>query len=515
MTRYPIGIQSFEEMINGNYLYIDKTKVIHRLVTDGKYYFLSRPRRFGKSLLVSTLEAYFLGKKDLFKGLAMEQLETEWTQYPVFHVDMSLSDDQQVAKPEEYLNNLLEGWENVYGKVPSETTFALRFAGVIKRACEQCGRQVVILVDEYDKPLLDAIDDAEAHAQIRSLIKSFLGVIKPMGQYIRFALITGVSRFSRVSIFSDLNNLNDITMSRKYETICGITDDEIDTTCRDSVQQLADFYHVSYERMREQLRNYYDGYHFVYPGTAMYNPFSLFRCLDEQVLDRYWFDSGTPTFLVKLMKSNQWYLENISGATISSTNLNVIDSYERNPLPLFVQDGYLTIVDYNREDDEYTLDFPNEEVRKGFINFIWSYYIPAQVNNTPFDIKYFRTAIRQGDPEEFMRLMQAMFASVDYSLSAGHEEVYFQNVMYIFAMFLGLSVTVERHTSHGRIDMDIITDKYVYLFEFKVDETAQKALQQINEKDYAAPFVTTGKTIYKIGVNFSSATRTITDWLIE
>ena len=481
--KFPIGIQSFEEIRANDFFYIDKTDLIHQLATRGKYYFLGRPRRFGKSLLVSTLEAYFQGKKELFKGLAMEQLEQDWKEYPVLHLDLNT---QKYDTPEalyNILNTTLCHWEKLYGANPSETDEGLRFGGIIRRACATTGRQVVILIDEYDKPLLQAIGNEALAAEYRSTLKAFYGVVKSCDPYIRFALLTGVSKFSKVSVFSDLNNLLDISMDRRYATLCGITEEEIHRTLEPELHQLADATGLTYEETCQKLRERYDGYHFCRVSPGIYNPFSLLCTFDKMEFGSYWFETGTPTFLVELLKRDRYNLYQMAHEQTTADVLNSVVPEALSSIPVLYQAGYLTLKGYDSRFELYQLGFPNKEVE-------------------------------DGDIDAFFRRLQSFFADTPYEL-ARDLELHYQNILYIVFKLIGFYVQAEYHTSEGRIDLVLQTDRYVYVMEFKLDGTAEEALQQIEDKRYALPFATDKRQVFRVGVNFSNRMRNIERWLVK
>ena len=367
--KYPIGIQNFESLIGDGYVYVDKTALMYQLTSTGRYYFISRPRRFGKSLLISTLEAYFSGRRDLFEGLAVEKLEKDWVKYPILHVDLNTArynDSDSLANVLEYT---LNDWEKKYGSSTAETTFELRFRGIIERAVEKTGQRVVILVDEYDKPLLQTIGNETLQDEYRSTLKAFYSVMKTQDRYIRFAFLTGVTKFSKVSVFSDLNNLTDISMSEEFQTICGITDEEIHTYFEEPLNKLAAKYNTSYDEICRRLKENYDGYHFRKNGVDMYNPFSLLSTFRANEFGSYWFETGTPTYLVKLLKDNNFCLPDLTEGEIASKSLNDVESMHDNPVSVIYQSGYLTIKDYDEEFEMYRLGFPNKEVEEGFMQY--------------------------------------------------------------------------------------------------------------------------------------------------
>ena len=446
--KYPIGIQSFESLINDGYIYVDKTALIYQLVHTGRYYFLSRPRRFGKSLLISTLEAYFNGQQELFKGLEMERLEKEWTKYPVLHLDLNTSKYDEKNSLIDILNDTLCQWESVYGTVPSEVNPELRFKGIIRRAYEQTGQRVVILVDEYDKPMLQSIGNEELQNEYRNTLKAFYSVMKTQDRYIRFGFLTGVTKFGKVSVFSDLNNLNDITMDDNYSALCGITEKELKGNFEPDIRQLAEKMNISFDETCNRLKKLYDGYHFTENGEGMYNPFSLLNTFYRMELDNYWFATGTPTLLVKMLKQNDYRLSNLTeGVQASSYELNGMENTGNNPVPMFFQTGYLTIKDYDKEFKTYTLGFPNEEVEHGFINFLMPSYVNINEHESAFQIMNFVKEVRAGKIDDFMARLQSFMAGTPYEL-ARQQELHYQNVLYI--MFSLLAFIPKPNTTRRR-----------------------------------------------------------------
>lgn len=513
MTKYPIGLQDFQGIIEDGYVYIDKTSLIHHLVANGKYYFLSRPRRFGKSLLITTLEAFFQGKKELFKGLAIEQLEKDWKARPVFHLDLNTGKYSSPEALDASLNWYFSRWEKEYGLNADHLPLSDRFKNIILKACEQTGQKVAILVDEYDKPLLEAIGNPPLQDDYRKTLKSVYGVAKSMDAYIHFALFTGVSKFSKVSVFSDLNNLTDISMDKRFAEICGITEREIRANFDVEVETMAEKNLLTKEECYAKLKENYDGYHFYHDTVGVYNPFSLLNALDRMDFKDYWFETGTPTFLVETLKRNNYELENMTREEISADMLGSLDSIDSNPLPLLYQSGYLTIKGYDPEFDTYLLGFPNGEVERGFTRFLFRHYAPIRIYESDSFIKNFTIEVRNGQPEKFMPRLEAMFASQDYQV-VGDAEIYFHNVVSLVFKLLGFYVEVKRHTTDGRMDMLVQTKDYIYIFEFKMDKSADEALAQIEEKQYAKPFEQDPRKLYKIGVNFSSVTKRMDGWKI-
>ena len=407
--KYPIGIQDFVKLRQGGFAYVDKTKFVYKLADEGSYYFLSRPRRFGKSLFLSTLEAYFLGRKELFEGLAIYDMEKEWKSHPIFYIDLNTANFRDENSLYEVLNSHVSVWEEMYGAREYETTLALRFKGVIARAAEKEGRGVVILIDEYDKPILQTLRNEELQERHRSLLKSFYSVLKTQDRYIRFAFITGVTKFGKVSVFSDLNNLMDISMDQRYISICGMTQDELLYNFREGIEQLGEAYGDTEEETLNKLKIRYDGYHFEEDTVGIYNPFSVLNTLAKLRYKDYWFETGTPTFLVDLLKMHNYRLLDITREKVSGDVINSIDSMSTNPIPVIYQSGYLTIKGYDERFKKYRLGFPNKEVEEGFLNFLLPLYTSAG-NNSPFMVDEFVTDVESGNPERFMQRMKAFLA---------------------------------------------------------------------------------------------------------
>ena len=480
--KYPIGIQNFGEVRRDGYAYVDKTALMYKLVSEGKYYFLSRPRRFGKSLFLSTLEAYFDGQKELFEGLAVSRLETEWLRHPILHLDLNTRKyDRKEALLDE-LNRHLEEWEKAYGDEFRDRAPEERFLQVIKKAFEKTGRRVVVLVDEYDKPLLQAIGNDALQTEYRNTLKAFYGALKSCDRYIRFAFLTGVTKFGKVSVFSDLNNLFDISFDQRYSTICGITEAELHANFDEGVQLLAEYNKMTKEECYARMECDFDGYHFCMDSPGMYNPFSVLNTLASQQFRDYWFETGTPSFLVYQLKKTGYPLTAMTEEELSTDTLNSIDIMDENPLPLLYQSGY--------------------------------FYTPKVQERSAFSIARFVKDVRNGDVEVFMRRLENFFANGDYQVM-GNLEIYFQNTLYVFFRLMGFYVDVERHTSDGRMDIVMQTPEYVYILELKMDKTADEALAQIEAKGYAKPFAGDSRRIFKIGINFSTATRRIDDWKID
>ena len=513
---YPIGIQNFEKIRKDGYIYVDKTALIHRLATTGTYYFLSRPRRFGKSLLVSTMEAYFNGKKELFKGLAIEELEKDWIEYPVLHLDLNSGRYMEPKDLDVVLQQHLNNWESKYGVTPKYEDFAARLNDIIDAATEKTGRQIVVLVDEYDKPIVNNLGNEELSDYYRKTLQGFYGVLKAKDGQIRFGFLTGVSKIGKLSVFSTLNNLTDISLNADYSDICGISETELRKYFDDSVTELASTHSMTKEECYAKLKSKYDGYHFDKKMTVgVYNPFSILNTFYSREFGEYWFETGTPTLLVNVMKQTSFDVTTLSNQVeVSVEALSGMQDIVNRPIPLFFQTGYLTIKDYDREFNIYTLGFPNDEVKNGFLKFIFSYYVPvnpAEGNTTTAKLA---KALRTGSPDVFMRTLEALFANTTYQIQ-GDSEKNFQYAMYIIMELLGEYVQAERSTSNGRIDLLLQTKDYIYIIELKIDNTADAALQQIEDKGYAKPFANDPRKIFKIGVSFSTANRRIEDWKVS
>ena len=508
-------MQSFEAVRKADYLYVDKTKHLERLVTTNKYYFLSRPRRFGKSLFLSTLKAYFLGKKELFKGLYIETVEKDWKEYPVLYLDLNsgIYDSE-----ERLLNNLnyhLSEWEEQYNIQTKFVNPEDRLSNIIKTAVKQTGKQVVILVDEYDKPLLQTIDNEELHDKFKGILKGVYSVLKGCDEYIRFGMLTGVTKFSKISLFSDLNNLMDISLDENYTDICGITEEEIKTNFKEHLQAFAEKENTTKEDILSQLKAMYDGYHFSKnTDVDIYNPFSLINSLTRREFENYWFQTGTPTFLIKLLQENDYDLKDLSEGNITARDLTSKESMLSAPVALFYQSGYLTIKDYNKKSGAYKLGYPNKEVEESFLDFILPKYMHTNENASFSYVEKMYENLENGEIEDFLKTMKTFFASVPYDLIKDTENHY-QTVIFIICKLIGFIVEAEYKIVNGRIDMIVRTDNFLYLFEFKFDKSAKEALQQIDSKDYPLAFQQDERKLYKIGVNFSSQTKNIDEYIIQ
>ena len=513
----PIGIQDFEKLRKDGYVYVDKTEFVYKLAHTKCPYFLSRPRRFGKSLLISTLEAYFLGKKELFKGLAIEKLEKDWFEYPVLKFDFN---GQNYSEPEA-LNRIIDfhisKWEQLYDCAGSSQSLELRFATIIEAASKKTGRRVVVLVDEYDKSLLETMTlDSKMIEKNRAIFKGLFGQLKSMDAYIQFVLFTGVTKFSKVSIFSDLNQLNDITLDRNYGTICGITQNELESNFKPEIRALENQYNMTHDECLTELKRMYDGYHFCMDCPDIYNPFSLINAFSKKDFGSYWFESGTPTFLIeKLNAVNFDAKEFVDTVKRSETDLSDYRPENPDPVPLFYQSGYITIKDWNLRQRSYKLGFPNAEVQYGFLNALAPTYLKVQDKSSNFNIDILDDAVEEGDTDGIRNWFTALFALLPYPASGDLDSVTeqsFQNVIYISLLVLGKYCRTEVHSAKGRADCVVETPDYVYVFEFKRDGSAADALQQIEEQGYAKPYAADKRKLFRIGVNFSSKERNIVEW---
>lgn len=508
IVKYPIGIQDFEGLKKDGYLYVDKTALIMQLVNTGKYYFLSRPRRFGKSLLLSTIQAYFEGKRELFKGLAIDKDEMGWEAHPVLRFDLNAEKYESKESLETLLNKQVSLYEDIYGRTNYDSTIAQRFDSLIRNAYNKTGKRVVILIDEYDKPMLQAIGKPELQDEFRSTLKAFYGALKSMDGCIRFAFLTGVTKFGKVSVFSDLNHLMDISMDARYYNICGITQEEIGEYFKEGVAELAAANGMTEEESLATLKERYDGYHFHQNVPGMYNPFSLLKTLLTKEFGSYWFETGTPTYLVKLLQKHDYNLETMSKVQATAVVLDSIDVDSTNPIPVIYQSGYLTIKGYDTRFKMYNLGFPNKEVEEGFMDYLIPFYTKFDAVESPFQIRCFVDDVEHGRTEQFIKRLKSFFADTPYEIVKDLENHY-QNVLFIISRLMGFYTKAEYHTSEGRIDMVIQTADYCYVMEFKLDGTAEEALAQINDTHYSLPFEMNGQKIIRIGMNFSSTTRNI------
>ena len=516
--KYPIGIQSFDRIIEDGYVYIDKTDMVYSLAQEGSIYFLSRPRRFGKSLLVSTLKNYFLGRKELFRGLKIDSLEKDWKVYPVFHMDFNGGNFTEKGVLEKWIGGYISSWERETGlKTDSEQPLGLRFMEILKFAHEQSGHRAVVLVDEYDKPILDVLDvDKNLEEEHRNILKGFYSVFKGADEHLQFVFLTGVTKFSQVSVFSGFNQPFDISMHSKYETLCGITQEELDTTFREPMESMAKAYRCSYEEMRNILKAQYDGYHFSKNMTDIYNPFSLLNAFATLEISDYWFKSGTPSYLIRLLSHSDENMNDITGKYYAPKEFIDYKADVEQPLPMIYQSGYLTIKEFDIRRNMFLLDYPNNEVKDGFLSLVAAKYFNTResVDSWTRDAAF---QLEDGKLDDFRTGLTSFLASIPYTMrrkeNERERERYFHYTFYLIMRLISVyTVYTEKVQSHGRVDCIVETPDYVYIFEFKLDGTAEEALSQIEEKGYAREYESDSRKLYKIGAVFSSETGTIEDW---
>ena len=522
--RYPIGVQTFSRIISEGYVYVDKTDLVWQLAHYAPYVFMSRPRRFGKSLLTSTLRSYFEGDKALFEGLKIMELEKEWKQYPVIRLDLSTAKAQRSADElQETLLWLLRPLTEIYGRDADETSPGKLLAGLIRRAYLQTGKQVVVIIDEYDAPLLDVLHDEHELNERRSVMQEFYVPLKASEAMVKFCFITGITKFSQLSIFSTINNLTNVTMDPAFSSICGITEKELATVLAEDVKLLANAYKESSERMHERLKARYDGYHFSRNSEDVYNPFSLLKAFKHQEVANYWFESGTPTFLIRQMQQFKTDIMSLDSLEVPSSAFDQPTENMQNALPLLYQSGYLTIKDYDRESEMYFLSIPNQEVRIGYTKGLLPAYtgLDESTVQVGFAVKFWR-ALRKNDVDLAMREMQSYMAGIPYVegfkkklAEAATAEGFYEYTLYLIFSMLNVYVRTQVRCAGGRVDMVVWMPDAVYVFELKKDGTAQEALRQIDEKGYAIPFQTDGRQVVKIGVKFNPETRVPEDWVMN
>ena len=511
---YPIGIQTFSKIREGNYLYIDKTAYVYRMThSASSYMFLSRPRRFGKSLLTSTLHSYFSGRKDLFHGLAMEKLEKEWTEYPVLHFDMSTAKHADSEQLLQELNLKLYGYEQIYGRLDEEVNPNQRLMGLIKRAYEQTGKKVVVLIDEYDAPLLDVVHERENLDVLRNIMRNFYSPLKACDPYLRYVFLTGITKFSQLSIFSELNNIENISMDEPYAAICGISEDEIRSQMEEDVDRLAKYLEVTPEEALMKLKENYDGYHFTYPSPDIYNPFSLLTAMEKGKIGSYWFGSGTPTYLIKMLDKFGVKPSEIGRKQLKSSAFDAPTETMTDAVPLLYQSGYITIKDYNKMLDLYTLDIPNKEVRLGLMESLLPHYVDNKTPEATTMVAYLFYDIQNGDMDAALHRLQEFLSTIPYCDNTKFEGHY-QQVFYIIFSLLGYYVDVEVRTPRGRVDIVLRTRTTLYLMELKLNKSAGEAMEQIDLKNYPERFALCGLPIVKVAVSFDSERCTIGDWKI-
>ena len=519
MAYYPIGIQTFSEIRTKGFLYVDKTQYVYDVCHPGKFVFLSRPRRFGKSLLTSTFDAYFSGRKELFKGLAIEKLETEWKHYPVLHFDLSDIKKGTTEECELNLHSQLQDFERTYGCEKASDDLTIRFRELVKNISRKTESQVVVLIDEYDAPLLTVLHDSERLEPMRTLLQSFYSPLKKLDQYLRFVFITGISKFSQLSIFSQINNLKNISMNPKYASICGITEREMMDNFQEGIAELGKANNLTKDEGMAKLKIKYDGYHFAYHSEGVYNPFSLLSTMDDSAFNNYWFSTGTPTFLVKMMKRFHTDLTKVDGSEAGADDFDAPTENMHSVLPLFYQSGYLTIKGYDPILSNYTLGYPNEEVKVGLMHALLPFYVVKDPVEARAAAGKMYLALRKDDIDEALEAARAFFAGIPYQegtlQDAPTSEGHFTAMLYVMFSFLNVYVYTQVRTAKGRMDILMKTDTTIYVMELKLDGTVEEALRQIDDKGYAIPYEADGRRIVKVGIRFSSEERTITEWKIE
>ena len=515
LKRLPVGIQTFDKLIQGGYLYIDKTAYIHKMVSESNYIFLSRPRRFGKSLLVSTLQSYFEGKKELFKGLAIEQLEKEWTQHPVLRFSLASGKHMEKEQLERYLLDILSDNEKRFGLHSDKIDTNIRFKDLIKNVYDKTGKQVVVLIDEYDAPMLDVVHENEQLPILRQVMRNFYSPLKDCDPYLRFVFLTGITKFSQLSIFSELNNLKNISMLPEFAAICGITAEEMHTQMADYMDVFAETEEISHEEMVEKLTKQYDGYHFTWPSPDIFNPFSLLNAMQDRRLDSYWFASGTPTYLIEMLRKFDVLPADIGNMEALSEEFDAPTEGMNTIIPLLYQSGYITIKDMERQSRLYTLDIPNTEVRIGLMNSLLPLYAQRTSGRGMTTAAKMSVLLRKGDIEAALELLQKYLLTVPYCDNASSEGHYQQMLYIIFSLLAQYeNIDVEVLTPSGRVDMVMRTDRALYLFELKMNKSAAAAMKQIDLKDYPGRFAMCGLPIVKVGINFDDERHTISDWEI-
>ncbi|MBQ9164768.1 MAG: ATP-binding protein [Bacteroidaceae bacterium] len=512
--RYPLGIQTFSEIIEGDYYYVDKTADIHRMTSTYKYVFLSRPRRFGKSLLVSTLASYFRGEKDLFKGLVMERLEKQWKKHPVIHLSLASVKEIEPEKIEESLSNRLRDIEHQFGIERKSNGLGDRLNDIIQQTTEQYGEKAVVVLDEYDAPLLNVLHDEQRLKEVRQLMRTLYAPLKDCDPYLRFVFITGISKFSQLSIFSEINNLKVISMMPEYATLCGFTQQEIETNFQEGIKRLAEKEELTVEQTLDKLRQTYDGYHFAADSPGVYNPYSIINALSDGTFDNYWFSTGTPSFLVEMLRKFNTDISRIDGSEAEVAEFDAPTENMKSILPLFYQSGYITIKHFDRKARLFTLGFPNKEVKTGLMDNLYTYYVAPTLDYRATNIWRISKGLLEDDPETSLQTLQAYLESIPYQDSRFDENHYTQMLYVIFSL-LGLHVDSQVRTAKGRLDVVVKTDDHIYVMEVKLDRPAQEALEQIGTKNYLLPYTLDGRQLTQIGISFSTEERNVTEWVIS
>ena len=514
---YPIGIQTFERIRKEDKFYVDKTEYVYRMThTDGTYFFLSRPRRFGKSLLVSTFQSYFEGKKELFEGLAIEKLEMEWKEYPVLHFDMSKGKHMDKDQLNRYLLDIIEKEERKFGFRNNKPDVNIRFNDLIEFVFNKTGKQVVVLIDEYDAPLLDVAHEDERLDALRNVMRNFYSPLKGCEAMLRFVFMTGITKFSQLSIFSELNNITNVSMDEPYAGICGITKEELLSQMSNDIDELAHKLEWSRDETIQELKNHYDGYHFCWPSVDVFNPYSLLNCFAKKKLDDFWFGSGTPTYLIHKMREFNVLPSQLGRVRAKKASFDVATERMTSLIPLLYQSGYLTIKDYDESIDVYTLDIPNKEIEVGLFDSLLPGYLESGIDEGRVVIADISVLLKNGDVDEALRLLADFLETIPYCDNTNYEG-HFQQMLYIiFALLTSYDIRVEQHTAKGRIDIVLETKTTIYVMELKLNKSAKEAMDQINAKHYADAFKMKGKEIVKVGMNFAleNEVNTLT-WVVE
>ena len=512
--RYPLGIQTFQKIIEENMLYVDKTELIYKLTQSYSYVFLSRPRRFGKSLLVSTLASYFRGEKELFKGLAMERLEKQWKKHPVIHLSLASVKAIEIEGIVDVLEYNLASIEEEYGIPPVTGDLGKRLKNIIIKCHEKYGEKAVVVLDEYDAPLLNVLHDEQRLAQVRQLMRTLYAPLKDCDPYLRFVFITGISKFSQLSIFSEINNLKVISMMPEYATLCGFTQQEIETNFQEGIKRLAEKEELTVEQTLDKLRQTYDGYHFAADSPGVYNPYSIINALSDGTFDNYWFSTGTPSFLVEMLRKFHTDISRIDGSEAEVAEFDAPTENMKSILPLFYQSGYITIKHFDRKAKLFTLGFPNKEVKTGLMDNLYTYYVAPTLDYRATNIWRISKGLLEDDPETSLQTLQAYLESIPYQDSRFDENHYTQMLYVIFSL-LGLHVDSQVRTAKGRLDVVVKTEGHIYVMEVKLDRPAREALEQIGTKNYLLPYTLDGRQLTKIGISFSTEERNVTEWVIS
>lgn len=514
LVKYPVGQQSFEQLRKGGYLYVDKTQFIEMLLNGGQYYFLGRPRRFGKSLFLSTLQCFFEGKRELFKDLYIDSIDWNWETYPVLYLDLNIVKYKNETDLDNLIEDRLQQWEKLYDVTPTVTTHSIRLSNVIQAAYEKTGKEVVVLVDEYDKPLVNNLHDRDRFEMFRDELASLYSNFKSSAQYLKLVFLTGVSRFGKLSVFSGLNNISDLSLDIDFASVCGITEQELLESFESGISYLGMIHGLSRDEILALLKKRYDGYHFAMVSPDIYNPYSLLSIFSKKAFSNYWIQSGTPSILVEQLKRTHTDIQDLMDINASENSLTGLDLTSMSPVALFYQTGYLTIRSYDQRGRIFRLGIPNAEVKEGLLEYILPYYANLHNEDSRLFAYQMLREMEEGKVDDFMKRLISMFAGISYDMEIGMEHDV-RNALFILFTLIGMDVNAEVRTSDGRIDIFVRTDKFVYIMELKYDKSAQEALEQIKRKEYALPWTIDHRTVIAIGINYSSSKRRIKDWIQE